>query len=1116
MNLRSRPPSRATAPWRAVGAFAGALASARSSLFLGSVVAALAAVSSLEAQIVSAGATGVVRSGQGVPIASAQVTAVHVPTGTTYTAMSRADGRFDFRSIIVGGPYEFSVDADGFKAATRGGLSTILGADVQVNFALESDAGDVIVLDEFSVEAATNDLNAAALGAGEVISEEDLGRKPTSERSLADMISASSLVTLRAFGGDREEAQITAVGQNNRFNSIQIDGSRINDQFGLNGTGLASFFNPLSLDTIEQLAVQVSPYDVRQAGFTGASINAVTKSGTNQFKGSVYYYFGGDEFLGLKLRGENARERVVSNTSVRPTLERQTFGATLGGPVLKNRLFFFLNYEKFTRDSAGRDSRLAPDAAQLSAIVSRFQAYSTASGRSIDWGAPVSESTINASEDEKIIAKLDWNISSAHRASLRYSKTEGFVPQFGDFGRSTKNNFLTLSGGPVTALDGHFYSQERVEETWAAQVFSQWSDSFKTEIKYSATTQDQVTPVRTVAPTVAIYGLAGISLDTGAPTSGGVLVAGTEQFRQGNQINVDSKQMSAVADYFAGSWVFSGGFEREESDFFNLFREGSYGLVAFSSVANFLADTPTRIERNVFDPNLRPIGDISDFATNGIFAQAKWNATPRLNVLFGLRYEFAESGARPAFNQPFFAATGFRNDGTIDGASTISPRIAFNWAADERRELQIRGGIGHFSGRAPWVIFSNSYNSIGVGSFTQVTTTGASLTSYLQNEFDPANPIGTAVDTGAVTREINWADDGVELPAVWRANLAFDRRLSFLDSVFSMEFVQTYVDQALFITNENLRPLVGANARGADGRLRFAGNPTLDTGGVSNALYPAFRDLYRISNVGAAGKSRYLTLSLDRPLKNRWGFNLSYTRGDATEAQAIGQTTASGQWRRNVVFNQGQVEVGTSDFEIKNRVQLSYTREFEFRDGWRTRASLYYEGRSGNPYSWIYTTDLNGDGRNDNDLIAVPTGTDDPRFDFSAMSATDIGTYFDRLESLGLADYAGAIAPKNAFLEPWVNRLDLKISQQVPLRGSARLELFFDFINLGAFISESFFGYYEETNLLSNDVFRRRTLGGASYGPDGRIRPTVGAPSVQVINNDQSRWRVQLGAKVTF
>ncbi len=1059
------------------------------------------------AQVVSSGMTGVVRDNNGQPVVGATVTATHVATGTNYTATTTSSGRYNLRGMQPGGPYTVVVRGDGIQATQQTDVTTSLGVDTDISFTVQQT--DVVAMEAFTVQADSNELDAGAVGAATVLDSQRLMLKPTTERSLADMISATPLVTLRSTFGDREESQITAVGQNNRFNSIQIDGSRINDQFGLNGTGLASFFNPLSLEWVDQLAVSISPYDVRQAGFTGASVNAVTKSGTNEFHGGASYFFRGDELLGVQLQGNNPREETLTGTKINPVLERSTYEFHVGGPIIRNKLFFFVGYEKFESTSAGRDPRFSTPAE--SQILQRLNQYSS----SINWGDPVTSQTANTSEDEKIIAKLDWNINDQHRASVRYLTAEGEVPQFGTYASSTFTNFNTLSGGITSAPTGHFYAQGRKEESIAAQLFSDWTPDFKTEIRYAKTKQDQLTPVNSVAPTIAIFGLTGTDLDRNTTVNNGVYIAGTEQFRHGNVINVDTDQFFAAGDYFWRDWVFTAGVEREQSDYYNLFRAGSYGLVAFRNLDDFLNDTNAIIARNVYDPNVRPVADISDFATTGLFFNAKWDPTPRLTLTAGLRYEFAESDIAPALNQRFYDITGFRNDGTPDGSETFSPRIGFNLALDDERKLQLRGGIGHFLGRTPWVIFSNSFGQTGVGGFTLSSPAGelpSSFAQYLSQEFDANDPIGTGVDNPNLRREINWVDSDIEMPQVWRANLGLDYKLSFLDSTISAELVHTRVDQALFITNENLKR---SGAPAADGRTRFSGTPGAASA-PGNALYPEFLNLFRISNT-SAGESTYFYLQWDRPMKNRWGFTAAYIHGSASEAQAIGQTTAGGQWNRNVVFNQNTVEEGTADFEVKHRVTLSASREFEFVRNAPTVISLYYEGRTGNPYSWVYSGDLNGDGNSDNDTVAVPNGRDDPRFDFSAMTAAQLDNYFAFLDASGLSEYAGGIAPKNAWTEPWMNRLDLHVEQIIPTGGHTRLKLFFDFVNLGAFISEDLFGYVEIAPSLSNDVFRKRFLGGASSATDGRIRPTFAADPAQFnIDNGMSRWRVQLGAKFEF
>src|SRR5688500_16527800 len=391
-------------------------------------ILALGLITSLSAQVVTSGITGVVFGADQRPQAGATVTAIHVPTNAKFTAGTSADGRFYFRGLPVGGPYTVTATVSGQTPETVDNVYTVLGTDVDVNVTI-GGAG-ITTLERFVVTGERSALDSSAVGAGTFLSSERIESKPTTQRSLADIISASSLVTLRAMSGDREEAQISAVGQNARFNSIMIDGARINDQFGLNYTGLASFFNPLSLDTIEQLTVSISPYDVRQSGFTGAAINAVTKSGTNTLHGSAYYIFSGDEWLGLQMQGEDVQTRAVTGNKVVPRQERTPWGATLTGPILKNRLFFSLSYEKFERLQPPNDAGFIPNASELAAIQARFAAISSGAGREIDFGQP-GGTTSNLTSDEKKFAKLDWQINGDHRLTVRYSTTEGQLPQFG-------------------------------------------------------------------------------------------------------------------------------------------------------------------------------------------------------------------------------------------------------------------------------------------------------------------------------------------------------------------------------------------------------------------------------------------------------------------------------------------------------------------------------------------------------------------------------------------------------------------------------------------------------------------------------------------------------------
>lgn len=1084
-------------------------------------VMAVAFLPSAFAQITTTGITGSLRAADGKALAGVTVTATHNPTNANYTAVTTPAGRFNFIGLPVGGPFTLSAKTEGGEAVATDQFTT-LGTDIDVALTVKSET---IQLEKVVVGGSRSALDATATGSGVTLDAAQLAVKPTTERSFADLVSAAPQVTLQALSSanDREEAHIVALGQNNRFNSFMIDGARINDVFGLNGTGLAAFFNPISVDALNQMSVKVSPYDANYSFFTGAAINAVTKSGTNTFHGSAYYIFKGDHLFGIQMQGENPKEYDATGVKIVPRLDRETKGFTFSGPIWKDHIFFFVNYEKYSSISNGRQLTFTPDAGIETSILARLKQYSS----TVNWGDPVTQATTNAQSEKKTLAKLDWNISDKHRFSARYSKTDGLVPQFGNLGSGVTINGVS-SPSIGAAPTGHFYNQTRVGKSYSGQLVSDWTADFKTELRYTRNTDDQLTPTYSTAPLIVINGISGTDLRTNVPGTG-AYVAGTEQFRHGNVINVVNRQASAKADYIWNNFVFTGGLEREWSDFYNLFRSGSYGLVAFRSLSDFLNDTNGVISRNYYDPTVRPVADISDFAINSVYGQAKWTYSNRLNFLFGLRLDRTDTGISPALNQTFFNTTGFRNDGTPGGVSAVAPRFGFNYALDDKRITQIHGGFGYFMGRSPWVFFSNSFGNTGVGTFSRSSTDvtnplSSSLATYF-TQFDPANPIGTGTDNPTLRREVDFNDNHVKMPAVWRGNLNVDHKLAFLDSTVSVEYDYTKVAYGLTTTNENLKPLAGALA--LDGRARFSGTP----GTQANALYPAYTNMYRVSN-NNVGQSNYITFSWDKPMKNNWAFNLAYSHGHSTEAQSNGQTTAGGQFIRNVVFNQNTVELGTADYEIRDRIQATLTRRFSFikAKGYDGTVSLYYEGRTGNPESWVFGGDLNGDGTSFNDTVVIPTGPTDSRFDFSGMTQAQQDAFFALIKSSGLDKYAGAkFVPKNSFYEPWVNRLDMSFKQNIPIYGPAKLQLGLDFVNFGAFISRKMFGYFEVAPNQSNDAFRTLTLtSGTSYNAAGQIKPlfsgTVTAtnpngvfiPAPNQIDNLQSRWRIQVTAKLSF
>jgi hypothetical protein len=1070
---------------------------------------------SLHAQVVSTGVTGLVRDTGGNPIVGATVTAVHLPTNATSLAVTNQVGRFTITGLPAGGPFTVTATADGFTTNAATDVQTDLGNNAEVSITMKSGA---IVMEKFVATASRNDLDAGSMGAGSTLSAQRIESQPSVSRSFADLMKTNAFVAIRA-GGDR----VTALGMNNKFNSVTVDGARTNDAFGLNGSGLQSFSNPFALDALEQFSVELSPYDVRRSGFTGASINAVTKSGTNDFHGSAYYIFTNSGLQQRDIVGANAGGRTFS--------EEKTRGYTLGGPILKNRLFFFVNYEKYERDAVPVSPVFQPDAAVFSTIQARLNQLATGAGSGVDFGGI--SGGANHTEDEKKLIKLDWNINRSHRLTARFSQTVGTQPSFGGLNSTSFSSGAALTGAPaigrITALTSNFYTQNRTEKMYAGQIFSNWTPNLKTVLAYSDVSYGQQSPVPVTYPEVRIYNVPGKDANTGAAITNGVVVFGTENSRHGNVIDVPGKTYSATGDYTWKQYTFSGGYDHEESSFLNLFRQTSYGVFGYNGAAAFTADTPFAFTRSYVQTGF-PAGDYSEFTQDGFFGQVKMDVSSRLTLTAGVRYDKIGSAVAPSENAAFKAGFGITNAGTVDGTDSFAPRFGLNYALDDERTTQIRGGTGVILGRNPWVWISNSYGATGVGRYSQsLTATGATpaptLNSYIASTFDKNKPIGATPNAlPAAAAVIALIPPGTELPSVWRSNLAFDRKLSAINATFSVEYIYSHVLNSFFVDNLNIRP----TTVGADGRQRYAGAAS------AAPLVAGFANVIRTRNV-KSGSSGYLALSLDRPLRNGWGYGLSYTRGRAAEAQALGSTTAASQWQFNPTFNQNTIEVGRSDFEIRNRIQGSFTKEFKYWRKHATVVSLFYEGRTGSPYSWVYTSDLNNDGFTGNDLVAVPTDGGDKRFDFSALNAAQLDTYLKFFKDNGLSKFAGGYAPRNEFFQPWQNRLDLRVVQKLPVWRNVQVELFADFINFGSWLSKDLFNYVETLPVPTNTGLTR-LLGtnasgspaSASYAADGRVRiipqgtfntdGSINLPSggVITVNNGDSRWRLQFGARLKF
>jgi hypothetical protein len=468
--------------------------------------------------LTTAGISGFVVDAQGTPVSGATVTITHEPSGTRATAITRANGQFSQSGLRVGGPYTVTVAAPDHRTEARNDVYLDLGTAASLNFQLGSD---VTVLEAYTVEVAKLDSRMALLSLDQ--------------------------------GG-----QLSAQGQNFRFNSFLIDGVQANDLFGLNSNGFSSLRSPIPMEALQGLSVELNPYDVRRAGFTGALLNAVTKSGTNEWKGTLYY-----EFTNESMRAKNPI------TGTKDTFEERAYGITVGGPLIKNKLFLQFTYDDFEREAAPPTANFVPDAAQLQQVIARAQAAGN-----YDAGALSAD---NIATQKTYLAKLDWNISNDHRLSVTYRDNEGTEPIFPSYTGSTQ-----------TSLSNYWYTQPRITESYTAQLFSSWTPDFRTEASFSVTDYDgSPSNNGTPYPEVTVQGLTGVRRDTGATITNGSIRLGTEFSRQLNELTTKTTTGSFIGEYSMGEHTVTFGVDGEQIDYNNKFVQAYNGSYTFSSLANW-------------------------------------------------------------------------------------------------------------------------------------------------------------------------------------------------------------------------------------------------------------------------------------------------------------------------------------------------------------------------------------------------------------------------------------------------------------------------------------------------------------------------------------------------
>ncbi|MBX3477021.1 MAG: TonB-dependent receptor [Brevundimonas sp.] len=1090
---------------------------------------ALVSATAVHAQETTGGIRGQVFDAAGNAVAGASVTVLHQPSGTSSTTMTDQNGGYSVRNLRVGGPYVVTV-----QSAQGAGFSALpavaIGSPASLDVFLNADEG--VAVDDVLVTGARSRGTSPTAN----FNLNDLETQPSISRDIKDIVRTSAFATV-----DPSNVNALSIGgQNTRYNAFLVDGVRQGDDFGLNSNGYPTLNSPISMSVIQAVNVSVSPYDVQYGSFTGGVVNSVTKSGGNEFHGEVFWETTNDSLQGDTFSYTDFQTGQQFDRTLSGEFDEKTWGATLSGPIIRDRLFFLLSYEKYesvqpalTGPEGSGAPNPVPGVTQAMVDEVREIARTVYGYDAMDW----STDSITVT-DEKWFGKLDWNISDRHRAVLSYQQTEG-----GDFRLGP--NATTGAYPALALLSSSYYVNNNLRST-KAQLFSDWTDNFSTEFSVAYKEVEGITtnPGGDDFASFQVY----IDDPTGStPRPGGErsIRFGPDRSRHANSLTVDTTTYRFVANYDTGlGHRLMAGIEREEQDIFNLFVQVANAEYEFASIADFRNRIASSVGYSNAGTNVKSDAAASfGYAQNSLYVQDTWEANDVLTITLGLRADWYEMSDRPKLNPAFVSRFGFGNDTTLDGITIYQPRFGFNWRPAPG--LTIYGGFGRYQGGSPNVWISNSYTNPGnlIGSFNCRISSNYSSNfannfavcpdaSYLTNvdglNVNPQVQAGVTSSANLGTGNINVIDPSFKTPSIWKTSLGFNKAFDL--SRFGMgdgwdvtaEYVHSQLEDPIGWVDLNMLQTV--NGQAPDGR------PTYGPNGSSNRT----QQVIMITNF-KGGKTDQIALSLNKDWNEGWleglGFNLSYTYLDSTDPSAATSSTASSNYGNLIASDPNASVVSTSNYEIKHatKLRLSYSRAF-FGD-YRTRVGLFGQRRSGLPFSYTFGTSpatLFGENyTTQRQLFYVPqtdasgnvTATSDPLVRYGPTF--DLAAFNAFLKSSGLINEAGSISTRNAYNSPAVTTFDLHLSQELPafFPGGARLEAYMDIENLGNLLNDEWgviqqVGFpYNSTNVGALNCQRSTCAGGATgnfYQYNTFTNRTASTFSTTAV------WQVKLGMRYRF
>ena len=1071
-------------------------------------------VSTAVAQITTSGVKGLIKA-NGEDVIGATITVTHVPTGAVYRSVTNSVGRFTIQGMRAGGPYTVEISYIGYKTKEIKNVTLKLGEMSDLSTQLEEDAhalGEVVVKGKLG-------LDASKTGAAASYSAKDIANMPSISHSIGDITRMNPMVSVSQSGA------MSFAGVNNRYNSFQVDGAVNNDVFGLTSNGQnggQAGAQPISTETIDQVQVSVAPFDVRQSGFTGGAINAITKSGTNTFHGSVYGNWLNKDLIGSKYTLMNGKDsqKYDDETDYR-------YGVTLGGPIIKNKLFFFANYEKSNKEYPNNYG-YGSDASKLGTegfkIADEVLSILKEKGYNASYNNPK-----NYTKSDKAGIKLDWNINDKHKATFGWRMV------------NAKQLNSNSTAGYLNASD-YQYDFVSKSNTFTAELNSSFSEKINNQFQASYVSVRDHRDPKGIAPMIQIKNV-----------GGGTLCLGTERSSTANSLNQDIFSFTDNLNWYVNNHTLTFGTHGEYYKFKNLFIQDNYGTYYFNNFDDFKmfasgqtyaasVDKTTGVttyyntlnQYRYCTANVAVTGDprwAPEFAAGqiGFYAQDKFNVTPNFELTYGLRMDIPLFFDTPTENAEFNASAAKQGwnvvtNHKLSSTPMWSPRVGFRWNIEKEHNMILRGGAGIFTGRIPFVWLSNNFTNTGIQTSVYNVYGSTGLKEGKQNTgklsdvsliVDPYKQSENTDKLGTSNQAINVFDKDFKFTQNLRLDLALDFTLAGIDftleGVFSKNLNDIYYKD---LTRTEAGKTLGETYESLsfDNRPMFAKITSTE-----DANLKKFTNVYMLDNTS---KGYSYNLSLSAVKRFDFGLDLaaSYTYSRSKSVNCGTSSVAQSNYNYNYTYqNPNSPELGFTAFNVPHQIKASAFYHKDYAEHWNTTVGLIYTGTSGSPYSLYYYGDLNQDGSNGNDLMFIPT---DEQIDKMQFKANKNYTADEQKENFRewiandgyMSKHRGEYFKRYADNLPFESHFDFHLAQTYKFKVGAQVhsvELSFDVLNVGNMFNKKW-GRYTSTGTA-------KYYSPVTYSGNGQFQFLhPGNYEMRSYDDYYSRWRGQLGLKYTF